>query len=119
MPLLRHSCPLAAVQVPLTTRPPGEVITAWPPGLSVTVLVTPLVVTEIRWPTISAPGVQPCAKAVPDTVADRATVRPASVRARFALVIMKHPSGRPKGVNTTTIDRFPRVRRGCWRFRYR
>src|SRR4051812_22587032 len=77
---------------------------ACPPGLKVTVLVTPLVVTAIGWPTTSAPGVQACAKALPD----KATVRPASVRITNELVIMKHPSGRPRGVNNVTIDRFPR-----------
>src|SRR6476620_11224961 len=104
MPLLRQSWPFAALHVPLTTLPPGDVIVACPPGLRVTVLVTPLVVTAIGWPTTSAPGVQPCANAVPEN----ATVRPAS-EARYALAIRKHPSGSPRGVNTVTIDRFPRL----------
>jgi hypothetical protein len=45
VPLLRHNCPLAAVQVPLTVVPPGLVMVACPPGLKVTVSVTPFVVT--------------------------------------------------------------------------
>jgi hypothetical protein len=43
--VLRQSWPFAAVQVPATVFPPEVTIRADPPGSSVTVLVTPFVVT--------------------------------------------------------------------------
>src|SRR5690349_22728592 len=65
--------------------PPGEAIATWPPGFSVTVLVTPLVVTETGCPTISAPGVQAWASAAPGNAAT--AISPIAIRAtnRFCM----------------------------------
>src|SRR5438874_1881261 len=67
---------------------------ACPPGPSVTMLVTPLVVTEIGWPTTSAPGAQACASAIPGN-APR-TVNPTTIRATNRLFMARFPSFQTK-----------------------